>query len=206
MMYSLLAYNFKVSVSKFTIVFLIVMGLFNIPIAKAQYKQLRGSVVDENGIPVADVSITNKRDYPLGKSNSNGAFVFNYQIPMSGAAPTFYFSKDGYDTYYWEYDGQEHKKVVLSKIVVIEYQKITGIIMDESGKPLSKVKIYSRSHNIKGNYSSTVSNLKGQFSFSYPLLDKPIKIKFQKPGFKSFFWKYEGKDKVSIKLSKIAVE
>ena len=172
-------------------------------ITTAQYKQLRGSIVDDKGNSLSGVKITNKHDYPLGQSNSSGEYVFNYQIPMGGASPVFYFTKDGYETYYWEYDGQDHKKIVLSEIVVIEYQKIIGKVTDEQNKPLPKVKIYSRSHNIKGNYSSTLSNSKGQFSFSYPLLEKTIKIKFQKAGHKSVFWTYESDNEIKVILPKI---
>ena len=171
--------------------------------SQAQYKQIRGNVVDENGQPISKTKISNKRGYPLGESNPSGDFIFNYQIPMGGAVPTFYFAKDGYDTYYWEYDGTDYMTIKLSKIIVIQYEKILGIVADESGKPLPKVKIYSRSHNIKDNYSSTMSNSKGQFSFSYPILDKPIKIKFQKQGYQSFFWGFDGEHKISIKLSKV---
>ncbi len=171
--------------------------------SNAQYKQIRGYITDPDGHPLVDVAITNKNGYPLGKSNSEGEFIFNYEIPMMGGLPTFNFLLKDYEPTYWIYDKEEtNVHITIHKVIKLIYKDITGIVVDENGKPLPKVKIYSKTHNINGNYSSTYSNTQGKFRFTYPInSEKPIKIKFYKKGHKSFYWKYESEFKLRIILA-----
>ncbi len=175
----------------------ILLFFFHVSFLQAQMKQIRGSVRDESGKPLLKVQIKTTGKPVLSETNSKGEFVFNFNIPMSGAVPVFIFSKAGYFPYEWEYDRTDNKKIVLPTSKAID---ISGTIKSNTNEPLHDATILIK--GLKEHWTSDKGTFKVTYKPKSPS-DKPSKLKFMAKGYKTAYWNYVEGGSPNIILTKL---
>lgn len=142
---------------RFCLLFLFLISSINL---MAQEKIVKGSVTDDNGLPLQGVTVTVKGTKLQTITNSLG----NFSLKVSLAEPTFVFTYTGRETREIKLSPQQSSITVAMKlstssledVVVVGYGKqkqatVTGSISTVSGKELTSISVSNVSNMLVGN-------------------------------------------------------